>query len=170
MAQDRIGQKRTKKVLLHIDSIMRIGYSGPLPPLSSSFTLPFFSLSLVLQCVILFEEILFQLIFLMHSPPQGHPLFSLFSLSSLFSPLSLFQLILLIHSPYTMHQAISASTEGNLHEIKQVLHWRKIGLELMNHNTSKVIVRNLENEKLDFAESRSTMTVRPDGQPDSDMW
>ena len=40
----------------------------------------------------------------------------------------------------------------------------------MNHNTSKVIVRNLQNEKLDLAESRSNVTVRDDGRMDSDMW
>ena len=67
-------------------------------------------------------------------------------------------------------KAIHATTENNLHEIKQTLNWRKIGLEIMNHNTSKVIVRNLENEKLDLAESRTNISVREDGAPDSDMW
>ena len=67
-------------------------------------------------------------------------------------------------------KAIYSTMENNLHEIKQTLNWRKIALEMLNHNTSKVMVRNLENEKLDMAESRSNITVREDGAHDSDMW
>ena len=67
-------------------------------------------------------------------------------------------------------KAIHATMENNLHEIKQTLNWRKIALEMLNHNTSKVIVRNLENEKLDLPESRTNISVREDGAHDSDMW
>lgn len=67
-------------------------------------------------------------------------------------------------------KAIHATVENNLHEIKQTLNWRKIALDMMNHNTSKVCVRNLENEKLDLPESRTNISVRDDGAHDSDMW
>mgnify|MGYP001447212254 CR=1 FL=1 len=35
---------------------------------------------------------------------------------------------------------------------------------------ASITVRNLENEKLDLAESRTNISVREDGAPDSDMW
>ena len=66
-------------------------------------------------------------------------------------------------------RSIKMTTENTLFEIKQTLNWRKLAIDMMNHNTSKVLVRSLENEKLDNSESRSIISTRPDGKFDSDL-
>lgn len=67
-------------------------------------------------------------------------------------------------------KAIKASYENTLFEIKQTLNWRKLALDMMNHNTSKVVIRPIQNEKIDLAESRAVISTRTDGVADSDMW
>ena len=65
-------------------------------------------------------------------------------------------------------RSVRASLENNLFEIKQILNWRKISIDMMNNNSSRVQVRKLEN--IDIKESRTVESTREDGKIDSDMW
>lgn len=65
-------------------------------------------------------------------------------------------------------RALRATLDNSLHEIKQVLNWRKIAIQMMNKNTSQVVVRKEEN--IDLKEARGVTSTRPDGKPDSDLW
>jgi hypothetical protein len=65
-------------------------------------------------------------------------------------------------------RSVRASLENNLFEIKQILNWRKISIDMMNNNSSRVQVRKLES--IDIKESRTVESTREDGKIDSDMW
>jgi hypothetical protein len=64
--------------------------------------------------------------------------------------------------------ALKSSLESTFTEITRILNWRRIAVDLMNHNTSNAIVRKIE--PINVAESRTVLSTRPDGQQDSDMW
>lgn len=64
--------------------------------------------------------------------------------------------------------ALKSSLESTFTEITRILNWRRISVDLMNHNTSNAIVRKIE--PINTAESRTVLSTRPDGQQDSDMW
>ena len=65
-------------------------------------------------------------------------------------------------------RSVRTSLENNLFEIKQILNWRKISIDMMNNNSSRVQVRKLES--IDIKESRTVESTREDGKIDSDMW
>jgi glutamate mutase epsilon subunit len=64
--------------------------------------------------------------------------------------------------------ALKISKENNLQEIKRVLNWKKMIVELMNFNFDKAFVRDSGQVDLDHA--RTTVITREDGKVDSDVW
>jgi hypothetical protein len=92
--------------------------------------------------------------------------------------------------------SLRSSLESTFSEITRILNWRRIAVDMMNHNTSNVVVRKIgkirsycrfffsvakrlhsytdyffsSTEPIDTAESRSVLSTRPDGKQDSDLW
>ena len=64
--------------------------------------------------------------------------------------------------------ALKSSLESTFSEITRILNWRRIAVDMMNHNTSNIVVRKVE--PINTAESRTVLSTRPDGKQDSDMW
>ena len=65
-------------------------------------------------------------------------------------------------------KAVRRSLDITFQQIKRFLNFRRIGIDLMNHNSMGVVVRKLED--IDPAGSRTIVSTRSDGKQDSDMW